>query len=71
MGARSPDGGEVAQLPVGGWSADKGEFLLDYDDVRQSAEPEATLLSVLVSAYEAGSQAAGWAADVNGPVQPA
>jgi Family of unknown function (DUF5996) len=34
--------------------------LLHYDDVRTAADPRATLLSFLESAYQAGASAAGW-----------
>jgi Family of unknown function (DUF5996) len=34
--------------------------ILRYDDVRNSPDPEATLLSFLQSAYEAGASLAGW-----------
>ena len=34
--------------------------ILRYEDVRQSADPRATVLSFLQSAYEAGATLAGW-----------
>jgi hypothetical protein len=37
-----------------------GEFLLPYDTVRESADPDATLLSFLQSTYEAAAIAAKW-----------
>jgi hypothetical protein len=37
--------------------------LLPYDTVRAAADPRATLLAFLESAYEAGTAAAGWPAD--------
>ena len=37
--------------------------LLPYEDVRTSADPKATLLDFLQSAYEAGADAAGWDRD--------
>ncbi len=37
-----------------------GEYILMYDDVRNSASPRATLLDFLQSTYEAGAIAAGW-----------
>lgn len=36
------------------------EFLLYYDDVRQSASPESTLMEFLQSTYEAGANLARW-----------
>ncbi|GKQ55076.1 DUF5996 family protein [Bradyrhizobium sp. Ce-3] len=35
-------------------------FLLDYDDLRQSSDPERDLLTFLESTYRAGATAAGW-----------
>src|SRR5271154_1772285 len=37
-----------------------GEFLLMYDDVRMSADPEAVLMEFLQSTYEAGANLAHW-----------
>jgi len=37
-----------------------GEFLLPYDAVRNSADPDATLLGFLQSTYEAAADSAGW-----------
>jgi hypothetical protein len=37
-----------------------GEFLLPYDSVRTSADPDATLLAFLQSTYEAAADAGGW-----------
>ena len=37
-----------------------GEFLLPYDAVRSSSEPEATLLSFLSSTYQAAADLGGW-----------
>ena len=42
------------------WDARLGEFLLDYDDARTAADPEATVLAFLDSAYAAGASRAGW-----------
>src|SRR5207244_1787062 len=36
------------------------EFILMYDDVRQSASPKTTLLDFLQSTYEAGANSAKW-----------
>ena len=36
------------------------EFLLLYDDVRQSPSPRAALLDFLESTYEAAANAAAW-----------
>jgi len=37
-----------------------GEFLLPYQTVRTSADPDATLLAFLQSTYEAAANAAKW-----------
>jgi hypothetical protein len=37
-----------------------GEFILPYDAVRTSADPETTLLEFLQSSYEAAADGAGW-----------
>ncbi len=42
------------------WDSSMGEFLLDYDDVRASGDPESALLAFLDSTYEAGATKAGW-----------
>ncbi|WP_375785785.1 DUF5996 family protein [Bradyrhizobium sp. Pha-3] len=42
------------------WDAGMGEFLLDYNDLRQSGDPERDLLTFLESTYHAGATAAGW-----------
>jgi len=53
--------GDAAVEPASArWVGDLGEFVLDYDDVRQSADPAAALMAFLQSTYEAGAAAAGW-----------
>jgi hypothetical protein len=42
------------------YSADFGEFLLKYDDVRASPAPRAALLEFLQSTYEAAATLGGW-----------
>ena len=42
------------------WSTQLSEFLLMYDDVRQSPTPGATLMEFLESTYEAGATLAKW-----------
>ena len=37
-----------------------GEFILPYEAVRSSADPEAALLAFAQSAYDAGATLAGW-----------
>ena len=42
------------------YSTEMKEFFLLYDDVRQSPNPEQTLMSFLNSTYEVGANLAGW-----------
>ncbi|WP_142846743.1 DUF5996 family protein [Telmatospirillum sp. J64-1] len=42
------------------YDAGLGEFLLPYDAVRQSADPEATLMAFLDSTYQAAADLGGW-----------
>jgi hypothetical protein len=55
-----PDGFSTAAVCRAGayYSSALGEFILPYDDVRQSASPDATLLEFLQSTYEAANIAA-------------
>jgi hypothetical protein len=58
----TPEGfAEAAVAPSAAtWNADLGEFVLPYEDVRTSANPERTLLEFLQTTYEAAARAAGW-----------
>lgn len=58
----SPDGYADAKVaPIDAkWSAELGEWLLDYDVVRRAADPDATLLAFCQSTYEAAADLAGW-----------
>ena len=42
------------------YSQDLREFILPYDAVRQSSDPDATLLAFLQSTYEAAANLASW-----------
>ena len=57
-----PQGIENAKLSPAAarWDAGMGEFLLDYDDLRQSSNPDRDLLAFLESTYNVGATAAGW-----------
>jgi uncharacterized protein DUF5996 len=46
------------------WSAEMREFLLPYDDVRTSADPDAALRAFLQSTYEAAADLSGWDRDL-------
>ncbi|HMQ37387.1 MAG TPA: DUF5996 family protein [Micropruina sp.] len=52
------------------WDADMGEFLLDYDDLRASTDPDLDLLAFFESTYEAGATAAGWDSGLLGSGRP-
>ncbi|MGH8370718.1 MAG: DUF5996 family protein, partial [Gammaproteobacteria bacterium] len=52
-----------------------GEFILPYDAVRQSSDPEATLLTFLESTYDAAAKLAAWdrlalECDIGIPLRP-
>ncbi|MBS1866106.1 MAG: hypothetical protein JSS69_09320, partial [Acidobacteria bacterium] len=57
-----PEGIESARIspPCGRWDSAMGEFLLDYDDLRKSKDPDGDLLSFFESTYAAGAERAGW-----------
>ncbi len=46
--------------PAAYYAKDFGEFILPYDEVRQSAAPDRTLLDFLQSTYEAAANSARW-----------
>jgi Family of unknown function (DUF5996) len=51
---------EVTLTSQGTFSQDLGEFLLDYNEMRQSADPAQTLLDFLDRAYSAAADLAKW-----------
>jgi Family of unknown function (DUF5996) len=57
-----PEGFAGAAIrPASAWySAEVGEFLLRYEDVRTANDPDAVLLDFLQSTYEAAADLAGW-----------
>ncbi len=57
-----PEGFRSASLrpAAARYEAGMGEFILPYDEVRQAASPDATLLEFLQSSYEAAADRAGW-----------
>ena len=59
-----PEPGGFASAPVqpaeAFYSQDLREFILPYDVVRQSSDPDATLLAFLQSTYEAAANLASW-----------
>jgi len=58
-----PPGGFPTQTispPSAYWDSKLGEFLLKYDDVRRSDDPEAMILAFCESVYNACARLAGW-----------
>lgn len=56
-----PDGlGEAKLNGAGSFNKSLGEFLLDYDEVRQAADPSQTVLDFLQNTYSAAADAAKW-----------
>jgi len=60
--APAPEGLNTVKIrpDAGFYSNDMSEFLLLYDDVRTTANPEETLMEFLQSTYEAGANLAHW-----------
>lgn len=59
--APEPAGFKTAQVrPEKAFYSPLGEFLLMYNDVRQSTEPEKLLMEFLQSTYEAGANLGNW-----------
>ncbi len=67
-----PEGIENAKInpSAAHWEKSLGEFILDYDDVRLSKNPEADLLSFFESTYQAGATLAAWDSKLIGPGKP-
>jgi hypothetical protein len=67
-----PQGIENAKVgpTVACWDAGMGEFLLDYDDLRQSSNPDRDLLTFLESTYNAGATAGRWDSKLLGSGRP-
>ncbi|HEY1607065.1 MAG TPA: DUF5996 family protein [Allosphingosinicella sp.] len=57
-----PDGFSQAKVepPQARFDENFGEFVLDYEAVRQAADPDAILMAFLCSTYEAAADLAGW-----------
>ena len=58
----APDGLNLAKIrpEAAMFDTQLGEFLLPYDAVRSSADPDTALLAFLQSTYEAAANLAGW-----------
>ena len=61
----APKGFAEAQVAPTGASFDRslGEFLLPYEVVRESTDPESTLMAFLESTYQAAADLGGWDRD--------
>lgn len=58
--APAPAGLDKEPIRPGFYSTDLSEFILPYDDARQSASPDDSLLDFMQSTYEAGAKLANW-----------
>ena len=58
--APAPDGLQNQPIPNGFYSTDLSEFVLMYDDVRNSNSPKDHLMQFLQGTYEAGANLAKW-----------
>lgn len=67
-----PAGIEQAKIQpaAGHWNNTLGEFILDYDDVRKSKQPEQDLLAFFDSTYQAGAKLANWDPQLIGAGEP-
>jgi hypothetical protein len=67
-----PAGIEDAQIspPSSRWDSSMGEFILDYDDLRKSKDPDGDLLSFFRSTFKAGTERAGWDPNLMGTGRP-
>ncbi|MEK6324605.1 MAG: DUF5996 family protein [Acidobacteriota bacterium] len=58
--APAPAGLEKVPIEPGFYSTELSEFILPYDDLRQSDSPDDSLLEFMQSTYEAGARLANW-----------
>lgn len=58
--APGPAGLDKEPIQPGLYSTELSEFILPYDDVRQTASPDESLLEFMQSTYEAGATLANW-----------
>ena len=67
-----PEGIEDAKISPAAarWEPTMGEFLLDYDDLRKSSDPDGELLRFFESTYQAGAELAGWDRSLVGSGKP-
>jgi hypothetical protein len=62
--ARADFSAGVVSPPAARWEADLGEFVLDWDDVRDSADPHAEALEFARSAFSHACKACDWDTDL-------
>lgn len=67
-----PEGLENARVSPSAsrWDSAMGEFIFDYDDLRNSKDPDGDLLSFFESTYKAGAERAGWDPNLVGSGRP-
>jgi hypothetical protein len=58
--APTPEGLDREAVQPGGWNSKLGEFILEYDAVREIPAPDDAILSFCQSSYEAGAKLANW-----------
>ena len=58
--APAPPGLDKELVHPGFYSTEMSEFILPYNDIRQSVSPDDLLLEFLESTYQAGARLAGW-----------
>ena len=58
--APAPEGLDKEPIHPGRYSTDLSEFILPYDEIRQSTSPDELLLEFMQSSYEAGARLAKW-----------
>jgi len=56
--------------PSARWDSAMGEFILDYDDLRASTDPDGDPLAFFDSTYEAGAACSGWDSTLIGSAKP-
>jgi hypothetical protein len=67
-----PEGIEHAKIKPdkARWENSLGEFILDYDDVRSSKDPESELFAFFESTYACEAAKAGWESELIGTGKP-
>ena len=56
----APDGFSDLELPLGGWDAQLGEYILDIDDLRQSRDPHAAALEFARAVFRHACAVCNW-----------